>query len=303
MDFKYNSTTYFHVPIYFDSNVFGNIDYIYKMLLNSEYNRGDIKLIGYGCPNNCIWNGGRLILGQQYDIETLYLITSIYKELLEDMQFTFTNFMLQSSDVFDRYGNALLNIAHEFDIEILVCSDILENYIRKIYPDMRIARSIINTNNLSQDDFKKYSTIVVSKYKNKDLKYLKKLNADKGNTNLELLVDETCGINCPRRAREHYQAYNMSQLYMRHNLCRQCTSEDKYSYKQIEILPEDINKYLKIDYNRFKLSGREDIAIFIESIIKYIIKEDEQQNLRMEFYKHMASMLDEQNKNQAIRCH
>ena len=303
MDFKYKNTVYFHIPIYFDINIFDRTNYIYHALLNTDINRGDIKLVGYGCPNNCIWNGGRLIMGQQYDIEILELIVSFYKSFLSDIQFTFTNFLLEENDVYDRYGNALLDLANRYDIEILICSNILEKYIRDKYPNIRIARSIINNTTITSGDLDKYSTIVVSKYKNKDILYLKTLFSYATHSSLELLIDEQCAIDCPRRARDHYEAYNKSQLYIKHNLCKMCTAEDKSSYKQIEILPEEINNYLDIGINHFKLSGREKAPLFIESAVKYMIKEEHQQDVRMNAYTSMAELINEQVKNQMMRNH
>jgi len=303
MEFNYKNTVYFHVPIYFEIGIFERINYIYHALLDTNINRGDIKLIGYGCPNNCIWNGGRLIMGQQYDIETLEMIISFYKSFLSDIQFTFTNFLLEENDVYDRYGNALLDLANRYDIEILICSDILEKYIRDKYPNIRIARSIINDATITTEDLDKYSTIVVSKYKNKDIPYLKALSSFTTHNLFELLVDEQCGIDCPRRARDHYEAYNKSQLYIKNDLCKMCTAKDKSSYKQIEILPEEINDYLDINYNRFKLSGREKAPLFIESAIRYMIQEEHQQNVRMNAYTSMAELINEQVKNQMMRNH
>lgn len=275
-DFKYKDTVYFHIPAIFKSYINSREPNIYTALLSANHEkdlRGDINLIAYGCPANCIWNGGRLIHGYQYTIDDIDYMFSVYETHMGiPLQLTFTNSILEKRDIYDRYGNALLDLANKYEdnVEILVVSDILEKHIRNRYPNLKIARSIIKWNQPTEEDFKKYSTIVVPKRFNRDKDYIKSL-LNKGSS-IELLVDEPCDPTCSR-IKTHYKAYAKTQLFIEHNDCLSCTNISKH-FNKFRIYPKEINDYIDLGVNHFKLSGREELSHMLMSIIEYLLPYD-----------------------------
>ena len=273
-DFKYKDTVYFHIPALFRSYINTREPNVYTALLsaNSENDlRGDIKLVAYGCPANCTWNGGRLIQGYQYRIEDIDYMFSVYSSHLNiPLQLTFTNTLLEKRDIYDRFGNTLLDLANRYEdnVEILVASELLEEHIRNRYPNLRIARSIVKWKQPKEEDIKKYSTIVVPKRFNKDKEYIKSL-LNKGST-IELLVDEPCDPKC-ERIKTHYKAFNKSQLFIEHDDCLVCTSKYPYLANEFRIYPHEINDYIDLGVRHFKLSGREEMEHMITSIIEYLV--------------------------------
>lgn len=273
MNTAYQEQVYFHIPAYFDDSLFTPEKNFYSIL--KYYMMDNIKIIIYGCPNMCTWNGGRYLNSPMYSIEEIELMFLSLINILDiDIQITFTNTLLNENDVYDRLGNAILNICSNLSnhIEILVASPILEKYIRSEYPNLKIARSIIrNTLPTDKELNGIYSTIVLPTLYNHDLDIIKKI-AQK--CSLEILCDETCNINCPSKE-EHYKSYNKKQLYEK---LQNSTSFQRCLYKEStlssQIYPDKINEYISLGVKHFKLSGREDIKKLIGSCAQYMVIPD-----------------------------
>ena len=106
----------------------------------------NIKAI-YGCFPGCIWNGGGFTFGNgAIDYRVMHDYFKWYADKNVIIQLTFTNPTLEQTDIYDRYGNAILEAASHYDnIEVLVVSPFLEEYIRGKYPHIKIDKSIIAT--------------------------------------------------------------------------------------------------------------------------------------------------------------
>ena len=288
-EIQFHNQIYFHIPaIYHRHILLAFCESIYFFL--EQYKRNDIKIIAYGCPSFCIWNGGRFMDSEVYRIETIKALIDNYIGFGIDLQFTFTNTLLQETDVYDRYGNAILDIAYEYKehCEIMVVSDILETYIRNKYPDLRIVRSIVNQSKPTDDIIDKYSTIVVPIYLNHDKEYLKSL-VDK-NVNVELLVDEDCVIDCPYK-KSHYDITSRTQLFIPHENCLTCVMPRTELPQSHNILPDELNEYIDMGIYHFKLSDRKRMSKTIESSVYYMIPYNLQQELRQIIYERSAIFL------------
>lgn len=278
MSATYQEPIYFHIPAYFDDSLFTPEKNFYSIL--KYYAMDNTNLIVYGCPNMCTWNGGRYLNSPMYSIEEIELMFLSLINILDiDIQITFTNTLLNENDMYDRLGNAILNICSKLNdhIEILVASPILEKYIRDNYPELKIARSIIrNTLPVNQELNGTYSTIVLPTQYNYSFDIIKKIASK---CSLEILCDETCSINCKYR-KEHYESYNKKQLYKKLD---NNTSFQRCLYKETllssQIHPEKINNYISLGVKHFKLSGREDIKKLIDSCAKYIVMPDNRINM------------------------
>ena len=277
-DIEYKDFPYFHIPAIFDAKLlfpdsskkFNRLS-IYDLI--KLYAKKDINFVVYGCPCSCTWNGGRYMTSPVYKVNIIKRMFSKYiNDLGMDIQITFTNSLLEERDTYDRLGNAILKICQEFkdNCEILIVSPILEDYIRKNYPDLKLARSIINLTKPTDEDFKKYNTVVVPKWQNHDMDYLKSIVYSH---KIELLVDEPCLIDCPRKS-SHYETYNKNQLFIENNEIDYCNKNDNTAYNELMILPDEINDYIDIGIKHFKLSGREDIFHMLSTVSYYAIKNE-----------------------------
>lgn len=292
---EYKKEVVFHIPAVFSGISYDIDDYIYGVLQKTSIVRDNVKFAVYGCPQGCIWNGGRYIGGEVLQIDYINRILSNFTQTIGCMfQFTFTNTELKEMDVYDRFGNALLKEADRLsgtgNIEVLVASPILEEYIRSEYPRIKIARSIVQATKPSPDLFEKYSTIVVPIKYNRDLEYIKNLAENANGGCVEMLVDEQCSMECPRRV-THYQSYNQATLYEYPKQSLSCTTNNQHKIPIWFIEPEELNNYIDLGVTHFKLSGREELSHFIETAVYYMCRKNEQFYIRQQLYRTMKHWL------------
>lgn len=239
-----------------------------------------------------IWNGGGLNLGSTAHLSDVDKILDYYDELNIALQLTCTNPCLIETDVYDRYCNAIVErfIKHPLN-SVLVSSDILEKYLRNKYEGIKIDFSIVGTtqpNNINSN-FNElaahYNRIVLPRVYGKDFDYLNKIE-EKNRDKIEILCTDPCPIDCPRLA-SHYCDYGKITLYEESNEHSPCTSLDRdklftFQYKDQQISYEELDKYLDIDFQRFKLSGRRNDKSVIHNMVLYTTKPEYQ--YEMVFY-------------------
>ena len=254
------------------------------------YENANISAI-YGCFNACTWNGGTVYFGEVLNKSSMQNIISFYKSFNIPIRLTFTNNLITEDDLKDRYANAILDIvAGSPNGEVLVSSEVLYNYIRNKYPLMKLIRSITASREFpTNEDFDKYFMVVVPKFFNRDFDALKTIRYHDFNK-VKLLCNETCAYDCPR-AYTHYLNYNRSQLFIEdENIeCSQHRSLFPDNFSRVlpyTIQPEDINKYLDLGINNFKISGRNDISAIVEYTVKYLIKPEYQLDVRQIYWRY-----------------
>lgn len=275
---KYNNPVIFHIPAIFDKNIVVNKNF-YGLL--TKYKKINTNFSAYGCPMSCTWNGGRLMHEPVYTIEELATIFLKYRELDISLQISFTNYFIEERDLYDRCGNAILELANEHPeyVEIMVSTDILENYIRNHYPALHITRSALNETDPTDEDFIKYYHLVLPKWKNHNDDFINNIPQEYRDK-IEVICSEPCITDCPRK-KEHYMAYCNAQMFKETgeygNLSCDQNKEGKY-YNELMILPTDIDDYIeKYNINRFKLQGREDTYHMLQDLSRYCIKKDKKE--------------------------
>lgn len=288
-DFEYKEPIWFHIPAIFDiETLFPFQASFYNYLINNPFKRNNVNFVVYGCPCSCTWNGGRLMHEPVYNIETISEIFFNYiNNLGMNIQLTMTNRLLEERDMYDRLGNALLEMASKLfpdNIEILVSSDILIKHIRENYPNLRLVRSMTKASLLEPKEEDIYDKIVLPKWNNHDMNLIKELQQK---IELEILCDEGCTIDCPRKA-THYEAYNKSQMFICTDEFQTCDQPVHPLYNKLWILPNEINDYIDVGIKCFKLSGRENTVHMTESITMYCIKNDKQIEFRIGAYNILA---------------
>lgn len=215
----------------------------------------------FGNFPNCIWNGGGYHNGRHVDAAEMKLISQQYNSFGVPLRLTMTNLVVDENDVYDRYANYIMQNLHNGFNQVLVANDTLEKYIRKVYPQYPVVRSILAAENVYYDDSDKYFMSVLRKHKNNDMEFLKGIeNKEK----IELLANETCAEDCPR-AYTHYLEFSKKQRYLDNTgeeLVLNCTCDRKFSRRkfytsELCITREKIKDiYEPMGFQHFKISGR-----------------------------------------------
>ena len=276
---SYDSLARFHLPGIFE---FWNL---YSKILLPEYKINRYKFkdnveIGsvYDSPGG-IFNGGRLMSG----LTSPHFYPEI-KEFLEDMniplRFVCSNNQLQEQHLVDTYSNDYLDFFNTGRNEIIVSSNLLEDYLRQKYGDSykyisSTTKVIRDSKILQQELNKNYYLVVLDYLLNHNMKLLKKLdNREK----IELLLNAYCNPNCKKRF-EHYECESTDQIKGQFPDFFPCP----WGYKRFDealknsttIHREEINDYLALGIHNFKIEGRGNNPVdLVESLVYYLIKEE-----------------------------
>jgi collagenase-like PrtC family protease len=222
------------------------------------FNDGMRIAAAYGCFPGNIWNGGRVIIGIASKEDIQYAIQE-YNSRGIAIRYTYTNPCLQQFHLLDTYCNLCMQLADNEKNEVLVNSDVLENFIRTNYPNYKIISSttkcLYDLKLIEEELEKDYHLVVLDSAMNNTEKLFELNHKEK----IELIVNHYCADNCPRR-KEHYKLVGEAQLEY-DSVVFPCENI-KRSFQEIQknssfISPEMIyDKYLDAGFHNFKLDGR-----------------------------------------------
>lgn len=236
----------------------------------------------YGNIPFCTWDGGRIFNNYQpLTFEQMQEIQKYYNvELKSKIRFVFTNNLLKEEHLYERYNNIALNIFNNPNNEVVLNSDILENYLHNNFPNYKLIASTTRCSNQDQSrndlNNKNYIFTCLDYNLNHNWKFLETLTPEE-KEKTEFLVNPICGPGCGQR-KEHYRLNSLFSLTygkpykMKH--CEIKTTTFCSLYNSAHITADDIyNKYLPAGFHYFKLEGRTwsavDMAI---TISEYLIK-------------------------------
>lgn len=211
----------------------------------------------YGCFPNMIWNGGRVCVSDHWCTESEVIqIFEHFKSLNIRLSLTLTNLVVDETTLQDEYCNMIMNIANnpKYNTEVIVATDIIENYIRDKFKNLKFTKSIQSTNleNPLFDDTK-YNLTVMSIDKNKDFSFLKNvLHPEK----VEILLTQDCIPNCPLRI-EHLTQTSICQLNNNKNEKPMCKYEHDSNFWSTKIEEHELHKYIEMGFKHFKLTDRD----------------------------------------------
>lgn len=261
----------------------------------------------FGSPT-CIWNGGRTLINTYYNKQQLIKIHDTYAELGVKVRFIFTNSMLNEHDIYDRYGNLLMSIFQDLSPEVVVNSPLLEEYIRCKYPSVSFVSSTTKRLRNSKEQLKEfehdYKYICLDYDYNYNMDFLNSI-CTKDRERVEILVNSICPKGCKVRVLHQTFSDERQLEFNDDDACddsepfyQECpfikrSKELPFSKKGFTkeffsetnfIMPQDLNNYLNMGFNHFKIQGRElePHQIFAE-FFPYLI--------RPEFYPLAISML------------
>ena len=290
----------YHLPSFTDHYSLNLLMFDY-MKEHPEYFRDGIKIASsFGCFDGAIWNGGRNVRGR-YNPEMNKKILKEFNDRGIPLRFTFTNPAIEEKHLKDKDCNEMMELANNGLNEVIVFSPILEEYIRKNYPNYKITSStckqIKNMDDLNAELDKDYNLVVIDYNWNNKFDELA-LIKDKGRC--EILVNACCQPQCPRRG-DHYSAIGKYQI----KICTMAQTlgmnadniieepfdckymgYDIYEINKFEthVSPDDIEtKYVPLGFKQFKLEGRTigDISM-LEMYVYYFAKPEFERRVRLD---------------------
>lgn len=173
--------------------------------------------------------------------------------------------------------------------QVLVNRPVLEDYLREKYPNFGYISSttkrLTNVEDIKAELDKDYELVVLDYDLNHDESVLKELEpvADR----IEILVDEICFPNCPKR-KEHYADESRMQLEYSVGTSFDCPNKhsEKRSFEECKTRPafisnEDIGSYIDRGYVNFKIVGRGLPPNMVkESYLYYLVKDESREFIR-----------------------
>lgn len=289
---------YFHLPGLYEFYDF------YREFLPVYFNHKEFFFdwckIGsiYGAPKDCLWSGGRTSDADASNKDVLDLI----KEYKISARLTFSNSLLNETNLKDLKCNNLCNLFNDENNGIIIYSDLLLDYIKEHYPKFYFVSSttkvIINFEGLLKELNNKDFKYVVPDFRlNKAFDKFESLNQSQKNK-MEFLCNECCYIGCKER-KQCYENVSRKNLGLEpiNDVCKAPDLDYGYSFSKTKKNPsfislDDIkNKYMPLGFSNFKIEGRGlGSALLLEFILYYMTKPEYQINVRELLY--LDNMLD-----------
>ncbi len=251
----------------------------------------------YGSFPGAIWNGGRTILGftSKNDVQR---IIKHYNSKNVPVRFTWTNSLIEEKHLNDTLCNLIMREADNGQNQVLVNTQILEDYLREKYPNFKYISSttkrITDPEKLKEELDKDYFMVVLDYDLNHDEDVLKSLEpvADR----VEILVDEICFPGCPKRL-AHYRDESLKQLEYEIAAPFECPNKQQTKCfsdcmaRPAFISNTDIKSYIDRGFENFKLVGRGlPQSLVIDSYVYYLAKPDKQEFIREQIAKRLSQL-------------
>ena len=275
-----------------------------EMLKNRpEFFREGVEIASfYGVFPPCLWNGGRS-QGGNTDRNYMRAVIKEFNDRGIPLRFTFTNIMLEKKHLSDERCNMMLHLADNGMNEVIVASDLLEDYIRREYKGFKLTSSTckrLNTiEGLIAELEKDYHVVVADYDLNNRFELLEKLPRKK---DVEFLVNACCQPECPTRL-QHYKSISQQQIAFCSHIRKYPNvpfdlekydpnhlSGCEYSKRSIfdirglktHISPDDIwEKYVPMGFEQFKIEGRTASTMNkIETYMYYMAKPELREQAR-----------------------
>ena len=255
----------------------------------------------YGAPADCLWGGGRVGFGEARPEEA----AEMAREYAVSARLTFSNSLLREEHLTDKKCNSLCALFEKsgpVPNGVIICSDLLLDYIRENYPGFYFVSS--TTKVLTEfSQFGRELNRRAFRYVVPDFRLNKaygKLNALNGQQKqkVEFLCNECCWYDCPDRKAcyENVSRKNLGEACGDH-VCASPEAERGYRFSDAMKNPgfigiDEIQKvYMPNGFSHFKLEGRGlGSAVILEFLLYYMTKPEYQLNVREEIY--LDSSLD-----------
>ncbi len=289
-----------HIGVNFNSN---DSYYILKYLKNHKYiweEDNDIISI-YGSFPNIIWNGGRVMVDFPFPKRLMKETIKRYNSLGLAINYTYTNCLVEEKHIYDHLGNYTLEIANNGKNGIICNKPVLENYIRKNYPNFKYYLSATNSSFINDKELEnlkdKYDLLCLSPNDSRNKELMKRIGVD----NCIVIVDEMCHLNCIEERKLHYIGLSTDQMNFEHSEVSECLyrkrlpENNNYPCTDTVLSKKEINDLEQLGVEHFKLVTRATNNIYlIKKLCECMIKE----KYKKEFEYNIIKIL---NNNRAIQ--
>ena len=255
----------------------------------------------YGAPADCLWGGGRVGFGENRPAEAAKLA----RDYAVSARLTFSNSLLRREHLADRKCNALCALFEKsgpVPNGVILCSDLLLDYIRQNYPGFYFVSSttkvLTDFQQLEAELGREEFRFVVPDFRLN--KALDRLNAlpEGQKKKVEFLCNECCWFFCPDRKAcyENVSRKNLGESCADH-VCASPGAQRGYRFSDAMKNPgfigiDDIRSvYLPAGFSHFKIEGRSlGSALILEFLLYYMTRPEYQLQVREEIY--LSSTLD-----------
>ena len=255
----------------------------------------------YGAPGDCLWGGGRVGFGDQRPED----VAQLMREYDISSRLTFSNSLLREEHLADSKCNALCALFERngsAENGVILCSDLLLNYLRERYPGFYFVSSttkvLTEFRQLEAELDREAFRYVVPDFRLN--KAFDRLNAlpDEKKRKVEFLCNECCRFDC-RDRKACYENVSRKSLGedCDDHICTSPNAARGYRFSDAMKNPgfigiDDIqNVYLPNGFSHFKIEGRSlGSAVILEFLLYYMTKPEYQLLVREEIY--LDSMLD-----------
>lgn len=243
----------------------------------------------YGTFPNCVWNGGSCYIGgPTYSYDYMKNKIESFNEKGIAIRIIATNPLIEAHHLHDTYANLIMDAANNGFNEVVVCSSLLEDYLRDKYPNFKYVKSILasyeENKSITLDD--KYYMSCMMRAANNNWNYLDKIPPEKRHM-VEFLCTDPCPDNCPR-IKTHYHQMAEIQLTLGKdgNLANYCSMNQlqrgelknnyTHSLKSYINREQIIKDYVPRGFTNFKISGRFNVGTIAVSVAEYLVKPEYQ---------------------------
>ena len=240
----------------------------------------------YDCFPRCRANGGRHHLGKPYTSFWMHATLAALNNVGVKARLTFTNMFIDGSTLRDdAYVREILDVASRYDVEIIVYSDDVADYLRQNYPFKLVlstTREITDVETLN-DALERFDYVVLNYNLNKDYDFIAQVAHPE---RLEVMVNELCAPNCPVR-KLHYEHESRDQMNGESTLFREECRRPKADLMDLFSGPvvlsnEEVDR-LRADYGvrNFKIVGRNrKREKLVDVLLYYLVKPEHHADVR-----------------------
>jgi hypothetical protein len=239
----------------------------------------------FGCYG-VVWSGGRIACNAHSwnrNGWTPEITIKEYNRRGIGVTFTFSNTLVKEKHLTDPSSNYLLDLLAKQKYDgnaVAIVSDVLSDYIRKKYPDLKQKASICKSTiempkrrTLEYYDslFEKYEEVYLHPDDNLNIKLLEKIAKSGKVDKYTLLINERCTINCTIR-KNHYDEiskpvidgwhgmFNFSNVNFIHDPSHPQSICERWSRKELRsctLSKSELKNIYDLGFRNFKLQGRD----------------------------------------------
>ena len=240
----------------------------------------------YDCFPGCKANGGRHYLGVRYPSGWMHATFAALNDAGVKARLTFTNMFIDIHVLRDdAYVRKILDVASRYDVEIIVYSDDVADYLRQNYPFKLVlstTREIADIETLN-DALERFDYVVLNYNLNKDYDFIAQVAHPE---RLEVMVNELCAPGCPVR-QKHYEHESRDQLNGESTLfseeCRRPKADLVDLFSGPVVLSNVEVVRLRADYGirNFKIVGRNrKREKLVDVLLYYLVKPEYHADVR-----------------------